>query len=328
MLKKLITVAVLSSLFSVFSITIQAQNHKRAVLDTVKLQIENKVEVVFAFKDTQDARIFLGCTFGAIRNQLMKFQDSISFKSYHISYEKPLNIKLSQMKPIRKVHNYMDKSFWVKYNNQLEITATELYLKINFNQMNELDSLFIDRNVEKVLDTISFSKYLTRNYHYTIRNDSLFHHHYFDSWTSDHSTIFVSLLGAGVGTYKNEFNTNISLGADLVYVKKGQLLRSYYASYDIQFFFNKEGKQELNNFASIGIRSPFRGMGAKREWGGIELGYLVNRSGDIFEKNTFRLGLAWQINFLELSFQLYSTNKFEELNPGIRVFVRLEGETK
>ena len=56
------------------------------------------------------------------------------------------------------------------------------------------------------------------------------------------------------------------------------------------------------------------------DWFGAELGYLTNRNGNFFDKNTFRLGVNWDIGrYMSVSPCLYISDNFNKMYPGIRL---------
>jgi hypothetical protein len=52
----------------------------------------------------------------------------------------------------------------------------------------------------------------------------------------------------------------------------------------------------------------------------VSIGYLIHRSGDFFEKNTFRLG-AGKLKFSKITIEpsVYFNNFFKGVTPGIRI---------
>ena len=94
----------------------------------------------------------------------------------------------------------------------------------------------------------------------------------------------------------------------------------YYLSYDWNFSFAENGDRRINGFLNLStLETQF--VPRLKAMGGIDMGYLVFRQGDVFEKNTFRIGLAFKGDFFYVSPQLYFPGSFKGVYPGIRVNV-------
>ena len=72
------------------------------------------------------------------------------------------------------------------------------------------------------------------------------------------------------------------------------------------YFFDIDSKLVLNGFANVGYRYNFSNNIYKPNWVGVEVGYNVNRNGDMFGENTFKFAVNWEAGrYITVSPQLY-----------------------
>lgn len=94
----------------------------------------------------------------------------------------------------------------------------------------------------------------------------------------------------------------------------------YSLSYDWNFSFAENGTRYINSFVNLsGLEEGF--LPKLKTMAGIDMGYLVFRQGDVYEKNTFRLGFAFKGDFWYLSPQIYFPGKFKGVYPGLRLLI-------
>lgn len=92
----------------------------------------------------------------------------------------------------------------------------------------------------------------------------------------------------------------------------------YYLSYDWNFSFAENGDRSINGFLNLStLETQF--VPRLNAMGGIDMGYLIFRQGDVFEKNTFRIGLGFKGDFFYVSPQLYFPGSFKGVYPGLRL---------
>ncbi|HPF00496.1 MAG TPA: hypothetical protein PKY63_07510 [Bacteroidales bacterium] len=94
----------------------------------------------------------------------------------------------------------------------------------------------------------------------------------------------------------------------------------YYLSYDWNFSFAENGTRSINSFINLSaLEEGF--LPRLKTMAGIDMGYLVFRQGDVFEKNTFRLGFGFKGDFWYFSPQMYFPGKFKGVYPGLRLLI-------
>ncbi|PKP02988.1 MAG: hypothetical protein CVU11_09995 [Bacteroidetes bacterium HGW-Bacteroidetes-6] len=137
-------------------------------------------------------------------------------------------------------------------------------------------------------------------------------------------------------TKKDESSLELHLSTGLLYanispsifaeIKGGYVWNNYgydigyYLSYDWNFTFGENGTRYINSF--INLSAVEEGFLPKlKTMAGIDMGYLIFRQGDIFEKNTFRLGFGFKGDFFYFSPQIYFPGSFNGVYPGLRVCI-------
>ena len=98
------------------------------------------------------------------------------------------------------------------------------------------------------------------------------------------------------------------------------MIKSPYVSSNMIFDFNTESNLNINTFLNIGHRWNLDKKSEKPNMLGVELGYLIVKQGDLFGKNTFKLGVNWSpAKHISVSPQLYISDNFKTAYPGIRI---------
>ena len=126
--------------------------------------------------------------------------------------------------------------------------------------------------------------------------------------------------GVGANVYRSKFLTDITGEIGLHLNHKGILRNQFYVSNNLMFSFDAENAAIINNFTSIGYRRNLSNERDKPNWLGVEFGTVTKRSGDIFQPNTMRLGVNWNVGkHISISPQLYFNGLFQQVSPGFRI---------
>lgn len=127
-------------------------------------------------------------------------------------------------------------------------------------------------------------------------------------------------IGAGTnvqvlkGVWAGSFSFSLSAiaGNKLVHRNKISLF------YDLVYDFapgNAPFENHINHFAGIG----YAHSDSNHAWSGISLNYLVKRQGDLFEKNTFNIGLTHGLNNrIEVQPMIYFHDFFRNVYPSLK----------
>ena len=126
--------------------------------------------------------------------------------------------------------------------------------------------------------------------------------------------------GGGVNLYKGQWIGELGLRLDLEFFKKNVLQHNPYFTWSFLYDFSEFDKMHINQMFSVGYSwDRNRGEGDENHFG-VELGFLVSRSGDLFEKNTTRFGINWSpAKGIVVSPQMYIIGGFEQVQPGFRI---------
>ena len=132
--------------------------------------------------------------------------------------------------------------------------------------------------------------------------------------------------GTGASLIKNRWAADLSAELFFSFNKKGVLRYNPYISTNLIFDFDSENKMNVNTFLNVGHRWNLEKKPGSPDWLGVEVGYLVNRQGDLFGKNTYKLGLNWSLfkgRSVYVSPQLYFSDNFNTVYPAVRIGIGL-----
>ncbi len=128
--------------------------------------------------------------------------------------------------------------------------------------------------------------------------------------------------GIGTGLVKNQLVTDFHFRIGLTFGKKAVYKNKYFADYEIMYDFSggtNANPFQTNHFLSLGYQHNFSNNPEKNNWIGASLGYLINRKGDFFEENTFRLRINKQLNkTITVNPEIYFNDSFKNIYPGVR----------
>ena len=124
--------------------------------------------------------------------------------------------------------------------------------------------------------------------------------------------------GVGASIIKGELVMDLSAEIGLGFGKKGILKNQFYLSYTPLFDFVDNSTIDLNHFVNLGYRYNLSKNKNDSNWLGVELGYLVSQEGDLFNENTFKIGVNWEVGkYISISPQLYVSK--ELTYPAVRI---------
>lgn len=140
-----------------------------------------------------------------------------------------------------------------------------------------------------------------------------------------------SIVSIGVQNYKTYFVPSFVLGISAAF-NNGRTKHAFTAAWEPQFLFakNASGSTQTyrNDFVTLSYaQRPVRfntRTGLLHIDSDISLGWLIRRSGDFYEKNTFRLGLdqfSLRGGKIKLEPCLYFNDLFKHVTPGIKMSV-------
>jgi hypothetical protein len=136
-------------------------------------------------------------------------------------------------------------------------------------------------------------------------------------------------ITVNVQNYKNYFVPSFSLGLRLVLTNRERTFKWEPGLFwEPHFVFAKDNQNKLHTYRNDFLTFTY-GQGGTTDHDPrkdfsfsavLSLGYLINRRGDYFDKNTFRLG-AGKVSILKTTIEpsLYFNNFFKGVTPGIRI---------
>lgn len=286
--------------------------------DSVILYVENRVEIKVAVPDyhklkTSDSVIVALKKFkriiSGLENQLSP--GSADLISYSIGGKltvEPGDQKIIFMNKNGKLSNTgsRDKAMIIGETYKIYITTTDI---------TKIADLRLSSCFEKMSRMLPEKNHMSKSIYYECVNENVT-----ELENKNNTLDFLELnLGAGAGLIKNSWVADFSFGISLGINYKG-IVRAPYISTNMVFDFNAENKMNLNTFLNMGYQWDINHKSEKLEYLGVELGYLISKQGDLFGKNTFKLGVNWSpAKFITVSPQLYISDNFKTAYPAIRI---------
>ena len=136
-------------------------------------------------------------------------------------------------------------------------------------------------------------------------------------------------ISVNMQNYKNYFVPSFSLGLRLTLTNRERTFKwEPGLLWEPHYLFAKDNLNKLRTYRNDFLTLTY-GQGGTRDYDPrkdfafsavFSMGYLINRQGDYFDKNTFRLG-AGKIQLRKTAIEpfLYFNNFFKGVTPGIRV---------
>lgn len=191
-------------------------------------------------------------------------------------------------------------------------------MKINYNELEKLVSDTLIDKLKEVIDTTNtIQGRFSATYNYSFHEGQMVHYEQLDKVNGQMDVLNLK-GGVGVNLVKNQPVIDLSAEIGLIFSKKRILKNQFYLSYNQLYGFSDNSKINLNSFANIGYRYNLSNTVNEPNWLGVEIGYLVGKQGDLFDKNTFRIGVNWEIGkYISIAPQLYFSENLTY--PAIRI---------
>ena len=295
----------------------QAQN---PVNDSINIQIDEKMEVNITVFDFKDLSQKVKNDLTSLRSIVKDYKNFNEYTSYFLNFKPGKSLAIKQMVPDERIIWENGKQITYHFDNKCKITADSYVLQIRFNSLNEMLS---DSSIHKITNVIdSTEMYRGRfvaTYNYSYNGEKLIHSPETDKIRGQLDALLL-MGGIGASLIKNQLVTDITARAGIVFSKKGIWKNQYYLSFNQYYTFYSNQKLQFNNFINLGYSYNLSNDVKKSNWMGFELGYLVTRHGDLFEKNTFRLGVNWELGkYISVMPQLFVAGDFSNMYPGLRI---------
>ena len=293
-------------------------NAQKPCLDSICVQIDEQVKCDLAIYDYKDLSVRVQNDLRSLQSILKDGIDIPQGISYSIDYDPGKKLAVKQSTQSERVIWENGRQTSYHLDNQCNILTANYYLHIQFNKLERLLSDSLLFQMREVIDTTSASQgRLSMIYNYSFQGKDLVRDQHFNK--IDGQLDVLSLKGGvGVNLIRNQPIVDLSAEMGLIFCKKGILKNQYYLSYNQLSQFDDNSTVHLNGFFNVGYRHNLSNNKSNPNWLGLELGYLTTRNGDLFEKNTFRLGVNWEIGkYITVSPQWYISD--QQTYPAIRI---------
>lgn len=141
----------------------------------------------------------------------------------------------------------------------------------------------------------------------------------------NHPTDVIQLsAGTGLQNLKGEwlgsFNTKMTVLLSRKMVDK----HAFSFTYEWMYNFTSPSDKYVNDFIEFGYSYNFSSIAEKDKWAGLNFGFLANRKGEFFDKNTYRLGLSTNLGkSITVAPQIYFNDFFKNVYPGLNISISI-----
>jgi hypothetical protein len=290
----------------------------QSIGDTLIVFVDNRVEIKVAVPDYENLK-----TSDSVLSALKEFKsilpdikDQLSSDAADLitySVGGPLTIKPGDPKII-----YISKEG--KLNNtgsrdHAILVGEEYKIFITTSDMSKITDLSLSICLEKVIAILPEKTRWSKSLYFECIDENV---KLIEDKANDLDMMELS-LGAGAGLIKSQWVSDISFKIGLGLKRKG-VIQGPYISSNLVFDFNEDNTINLNTFLNVGYQWDLDKTAEKPNVIGVELGYLVSKQGDLFGENTFKFGVNWSpAKHINVSPQLYITDNFKTVYPGIRI---------
>ncbi len=286
--------------------------------DTVIVYVDNRVEIKVAAPDFNDLK-----TSDKISSALKEFEKMIPEIEGQLSSDEADLVTFSvgssiTVEPGDAKFTYLIKEGELSntgFRDQVIINGENFTIYITTSDILKITDLSLASCLEKVNGVLPKKTRWSRSIYYECNNENIK-----KLETKSNSPDYLELqMGVGAGLVKNTLVTDFSFRISLGLNHKG-ILRAPYVSSNMVFDFGTERNMNINTFLNLGYQWEMNNKSEKRDFMGVELGYLISKQGDLFGENTFKLGVNWSpAKLINVSPQLYITDNFKTVYPGIRI---------
>jgi len=290
---------------------------QKTYLDSVSVEIEGKIELGMSIYDYSD---LVHSVENDLKNlhDILKGNQDIPEPPYSISYKPNKKLSIKQSGPAERIIWKNGKQTRYQFNNKCEILSDKYQLHIEYNEIESLVSADLIEKLKEVIDTTStIQGRFSKIYNYSFIEGNLVHNKQLDEQVGKTDMLFIK-GGVGASLIKNQPVIDLAAEIGLGFGKKGILKNQFYLSYTPLFDFVDNSTIDLNHFVNLGYRYNLSKNKNDSNWLGLELGYLVSQEGDLFNEDTFKIGVNWEVGkYISISPQLYVSK--ELTYPAVRV---------
>lgn len=302
------------------SISVKAQR----MSDTIKVIVEDRIEMKIITEDFHNLKtdsVQLG-----VKSQLEQFQAQLpSIKSYLIANKAEqlifegdgtIRLKAGEEQAIFIIgeegvtnSGTRDHAIIIHPAARIEIVAADI---------TEIIEINLSEHFQSMVKALPEKTDYAMNLLYQVKADELTVISE-EAIKSSAGDVIELTVGAGANLYQGQWLGEFQTKLELKFFNKNVMKHNPYLSYSWLYDFSTPKKMNINGFLNIGYQWDLEAEKEDETLFGIEAGWLVNRSANLFEKNTWRLGLNWSpANGITVSPQIYVEGVFQKVQPGVR----------
>ncbi len=339
-------IVILSGFLFLFSIKAFAGNENKFHSDTIRMQMPNGTTI--ESRSNYDGKNVLADHLD-IKNLLSNFltrwatlniKELDPTKAYLIkctSEKEYIHLKDNQniisIKEVavqKKIYFPVDTAIAliIKGNNKVELSSKLAIYFSTLKQLEELNQYDFNqilkntdnealRNNDWYLKSSPFVAWVK------IQNDNTAELVHQNNTLSANNDQIILTAGTSLENVKGEWNGSFYTKMTLQFGNKSLAKQAFSLSYEWMYDFSS-GKENINHWVNLGYQRNFSKDPNKGNWYGLNLGYLVKRNGDLFEKDSFRLGIEKKINKnISVVPQIYFNDFFKNAYPGFKIKIHL-----
>lgn len=214
------------------------------------------------------------------------------------------------------------KNLYYLQKHQLEFSDKLFTYKIMFDELEQL-RFYQTQEAAEILTRImdihlgDVSKHIEK-LHYTVDKEYDYERFY---QNEKYATDQIWLkYGTGLENVKNSWAASIEVGMALSFSRKGINKNEYSLHYEWQYDFSSANERNINQFVSLGYRHDFSKDPDNSKSYTFKLGYLAHKQGNLYSKDTFRLGVSRGIGSkFTIEPQIYFNDFFQDVIPSIKL---------
>lgn len=242
----------------------------------------------------------------------------------HKKLETNIKIKSIPAENNITISNDSSKIIVISGKNRLIFKHKPYKLTIYFNTLQQLTELAaynwneITKNMDNRLNKLDFKHSTYKAWLNSNENNVSLLHSKLNNPLSK-STLIIN-TNAGLGYIKDRWNTSIGVSLYAEIYNRNDVSFRIGVNYEGMFDF-KNNNRNVNHWIDVSYsQKSFFSSGFYK----ISLGYLIKREGDLFKKNTFRLGFEKHIiNNINVTPQIYFNGFFKDAYPGVKIGISI-----
>lgn len=289
--------------------------------DTVTVYVDNKVEIALAIPNYDNLR-----SPEQITEALTSFQEMIPRISSQLSDEAADLVKF-EIGGELTVEPGEPKSVFLMKNGEMTntgfrdkaiISGEDFKIIITASDLTVISGMTLDNCLQEIAKILPRKSSWSKSLYYEYINKKV---SALEDQHKNNNLDFIELsLGAGAGLVKNTWVPDLTFGVALGFYNKGVIRHNPYITTNMLFDFSTEDKMNINTFLNVGYRWNYNKQKKKKDLLGVEVGYLISRQGNLFDKDTFKFGLNWSAGSgISVSPHVYISDNFKTIYPGIRI---------